>query len=224
MPFSLSLSLYPTNKIKQGTEGLASPNSNMIAPQEKDRESDWIQVQSKKSYGLARKKVHSQVNKFQPSCKHHTFPDSLIHPDISYDEPPWQTESKKPCTRNQSTRISQKSLPSMHQLTYKIMTNRSYKWSRSIMRFLIRFKKITKQHIKEMLQPHLCNNTRLLSIKTTANDCQRHCIESIVCMYRQYKLKLNKFMKNKFKSIRLSHLSVRQNKIIKCFSIILNQL
>ena len=55
--------------MKPGTEGLASPDSNMVAPREKDRENDWIQVQSKKNRRLARKKSNSQVTKFKPSAK-----------------------------------------------------------------------------------------------------------------------------------------------------------
>ena len=67
--------------MKPGTEGLASPDSNMVAPQEKDRKNDWIQVESKKNRRLAKKKSNSQVTKFKPSCKHHASPDSLINID-----------------------------------------------------------------------------------------------------------------------------------------------
>ena len=82
----LPLSLASTNKMKPRTEVLASPNSNMVAPQDEDRENDWIQVQNQKSRQHARKKGQSQVNKFQPSCKHHTPPNSLIHLNISSDD------------------------------------------------------------------------------------------------------------------------------------------
>ena len=71
--------------MKPGTEGLTSPNSDMVAPQEKDRENDRIQVQSKKNHRLAQKKSNSQVTKFKPSCKHHASPDSLINLDTSSD-------------------------------------------------------------------------------------------------------------------------------------------
>ena len=72
--------------MKPGTEGLASPDSNMVDPQEQDREHDWIQVQSKKNRRLAKKKSNSQVTNFKPSCKHHASPESLINLYTSSDD------------------------------------------------------------------------------------------------------------------------------------------
>ena len=69
--------------MKTGTEGLANPDSNMVAPPEEDRENPWIQVQSKKSRRIARKK--QEQNTFPPTCKHHASPDSLINIDSMSD-------------------------------------------------------------------------------------------------------------------------------------------
>ena len=69
--------------MKTGTEGLANPDSNMVAPPEEDRENPWIQVQSKKSRRIARKK--QEQNTFLPTCKHHASPDSLINIDSMSD-------------------------------------------------------------------------------------------------------------------------------------------
>ncbi len=51
----------------------------MVALLEEDRESQWIQVQSKKSCRIAQKKG----NKVQASCKYHASPDFLTNVDTT---------------------------------------------------------------------------------------------------------------------------------------------
>ena len=52
---SLKLFFLPflTGKMKSRTDGIANPNSSMVAPSKQERENEWIAVQSKKSCRLA---------------------------------------------------------------------------------------------------------------------------------------------------------------------------
>ena len=231
--------------MKPGTEGLASPDSNMVAPQDKDRENDWIQVQSKKNRRLAKKKSSSQT-KFKPSCKHHASPDSLINIDTSSDDDSASYADvlmgkKKPtkpvCKRtlnlspkkrkddtvvlknNEKDSSSVSSIESSNsdeertdikekdnttetqletalaarnpeasynKMSYnKLITKHpslnapTYIQDHDQIKLQLVYQQNeishqieeNKQHIKEMLQPLICNDTRLISIKSTANDC-----------------------------------------------------